>query len=434
VKNPLTGFICTCLLLAAGTLSGYAQEKRPDQQQQPADQAAPMAIAQQQPAAPADATVPAPQPQNSPDPASLATPAPLDRTAAPPQAPPAIAQQQPAAPADATVPAPQPQNSPDPASPATPAPVDRTAAPLNPAPQQAPPAGQTPPQQTPPPSEDQPSPHGILPQPPPPPPKIPDVRRPGESGFWVGLSGWFPREQPIFNRGNQLAASTDSSLITMQGKPKYAANLEVGAAVGLHNTLKFSYTTFRSSGDYTTPVDIVAWAQVYTANTYLSTSYRVQNAKLSYEYLTWPYPVGSRKFRLKTLWQVQFTAVNTVFDAPLNYYDSNGNQLIDSTTGQPINLSASRYRYIISPMLGLGTYYYPSRHFRIEANATGFGFPHKYTIYDADASINLRLVPHFELRLGARVFGFKTSTDAQYYIRGTFASAFFGVRWYSNSE
>lgn len=259
------------------------------------------------------------------------------------------------------------------------------------------------------------------------------MRRPGESGFWVGIEGWIPKQQPIFNRGN-TSTFVGSSLITMPGTPRYAANAEVGAAVGLHNTLRLNYTDFRASGDFTTPVAVTAWAQTYAAGTFISANYRVQNIKLSYEYLTWPYPVGSRKFRLKTLWQAQATIVNSNFDSPFGYYDSNGNLIIDPTTGNPIVLSAGRARNIFSPMFGLGAEYYPSRHFRLEFNGSGFGLPHKYTIWDSDATLNMRVMGHFEVRLGARAFSFKTSTNADYFLHGTFASAFFGLRWYSNSE
>jgi hypothetical protein len=267
---------------------------------------------------------------------------------------------------------------------------------------------------------------------PPPPVKVPDVRRPGESGFWIGLEGWVPREQPIFNKGNG-SNFTDSSYIVMQGTPKYAAKIEAGAAVGLHNTLKFSYSEFRASGDFTTPVDVVAFAQTYTAGSYVSTNYKVQNIRLSYEYLTWPYPVGSRKIRLKTLWQVQYTGIAATFDAPLDYYDSNGNLILDSS-GNPINLSASRTKQIFSPEFGLGLSYYPSRHFRIEMEGSGFGWPHKYYIWDGDVALNMRVTNHFEVRAGGRGFGFKTSTSSDYFLKGNFPGVFVGVRWYSNSE
>jgi hypothetical protein len=379
VKNLLTGFVCTCLLVIAGNLPGRAQEKKPDPQ--PAEQAATAPTATTNAAATPDTSQPPPS-------------APADETAD---------QQQPQTPSPQTQPA-----------------------------GQTPPTGQTP---VPPPAEDQPAPHSLIPKAPPPPPKVPDVRRPGESGFWVDVEGWLPREHPYQNGGTKWPVSvTGSSLfLTLQGKPKYAGTVEVGLAVGLHNTLKFIANDFRASGDYTTPIEVTAWNQTYSGGTYVSTTYHVESAKLSYEYLTWPFPVGSRKIRLKTLWQMQFTQVSTTFDSPLDYFDSNGNPVLDSN-GQLVNLSGSGTKHIVSPEFGLGFSYYPSRHVRIEAEGSGFGFPHHYYVWDGDVSVNYRVMKHFEIRAGARGYGFKTSTDSDYFIKGNYLSAFAGVRWYSNSE
>ena len=99
-----------------------------------------------------------------------------------------------------------------------------------------------------------------------------------------------------------------------------------------------------------------------------------------------------------------------------------------------INLVGSGTRYVITPTLGLGAHYYFSRHMRFEANASGFAIPHHYTIWDSDATLNFRFLGHVELRVGAKAYHFKTSPLATFYVRGTLASAFFGVRWYSNSE
>ncbi len=382
MKNLLTGFVCTCLLVVAGNLPGRAQEKKPDPQS--VDQTAPAST----PAPGADATTDTP-------PASAA---PADDTATNQQPPQQGAPQ--TAPAGQTPPAPQ--------------------------------TGQTP---VPPPAEEQPTQHSLIAQPPPPPLKVPDVRRPGESGFWIDVEGWLPRQHPYQNGGTKWPVTVDggSLFTTLQGKPKEAVTLEVGAAVGLHNTLKFIATDFRASGDYTTPIEVTAWNQTYSGGTYVSTTYHVESFKLSYEYLTWPYPVGSRKIRLKTLWQLQFTQVSTVFDSPLDYFDSNGNPILDST-GQLVNLSGSGTKHIISPEFGLGFSYYPSRHVRIEIEGSGFGFPHHYYVWDGDASVNYRVMRHFEIRAGARGYGFKTSTDSDYYIKGNYLSAFVGVRWYSLSE
>jgi len=359
VKNSLTGFICTCLLVAAGSPPGRAQEKKPD----------PQSVEQAAPASPETE-------------AARETPPP-DQTPTGQQTPP----------------------------------------------QQAPPAGQTP---TPPPEEEQPGQHSRIPELPPPPVKVPDVRRPGESGFWAGVEAWFPRQQPIFNTGNS-ANQAYPGLVTLQGIPQSAERLEVGAAVGLHNTLKFNFLYTRAAGDFTTPVSIETLGQVYNSGTYVSTNYRMESYRLSYEYLTWPYPVGSRKIRLKTLWQLQYTQINPQFDSPLGYFDSNGNIVLD-TNGNPVNLSASRWKHIFSPQLGLAASYYPSRHFRVEVEGSGFGWPHHYSIWDADASLNYRVTSHFEVRAGERGFGFKTSTTSDYFVKVAWSAFYFGVRWYSNSE
>jgi len=314
------------------------------------------------------------------------------------------------------------QQTPPPAQPQTPPAQQPTTPPATPAQQQPPPDAGTQVQQ-----------HGRIPEPPPPPPKVPDVRRPGESGFYIGISAWMPTEQPIFDRGDASTFSGDSRL-AMQGKPKYAENVEVGIAAGLHNSLRISYNSVSASGDIIPSEALTLWSQGYSANEYLSTNYKFANAKLSYEYLTFPYPVGSKKFRLKTLWQVQYTSISSTFDAPKNYYDTNGNLLIDPTTGNPISLVGSGTRSFISPTFGLGGHYYSSRHVRFEVNASGFAVPHHWTIWDTDATVNFRFLGHLELRVGAKALHFKTSPLAAFFLRGTMASAIVGLRWYSNSE
>jgi hypothetical protein len=261
-------------------------------------------------------------------------------------------------------------------------------------------------------------------------PKYPDVRLPGEYGFYLGIDGWLPTEQPIFNKGKNSGLNYNSYVV-LQGKPKLAEGAEFGVAVGLHNMLKASYFTSRAAGDYTAPVETtVAGNQTYLAGTLVSTDYKVQNMKLSFEYLTWPYPVESRRFRLKTLWQVQYTSVKSGFDAPqLPLFDSNGNPYIDSS-GNPISYAASETKWFIIPTFGLSATEYFTRNIRFEASADGFAIPHHSTLYEGESTLNMR-VSHFELRGGAKLFHYKTSTTQDFYVRGTMASVFFGIRWYS---
>lgn len=261
-------------------------------------------------------------------------------------------------------------------------------------------------------------------------PKYPDVRLPGEYGFYIGVDGWLPSQTPVFNKGRN-SGITDNSYVVMQGTPKFGDGAEFGMAVGLHNMLKLSYFEVRQSGDYTAPVDTqVLNSQVYNTGTLVSTDTRVQNLKLSFDYLTWPYPVESRRFRLKTLWQVQYTSVTAGFDAPqLPLFDSAGNPLVDAS-GNPISYATSGTKWFILPTFGLGATYYITRNIRFEASADGFAIPHHSTLYEGESTLNFRL-SHFEVRGGAKLFHYKTSPSQDFYLRGTMAGVFFGIRWYS---
>lgn len=285
----------------------------------------------------------------------------------------------------------------------------------------------TPPQeQTPPPEQPR---TGIRPTPPTL-PKIPDVRQPGETGYWIGISGWFPTQEPEFNKGRG-AAFTTASLAPLAGKPKAAYGAEVGLALGLHNALRLSYFQSQASGNFTKNNDLQIYDQTYVAGTLVASDYKLENIKLSFDYLTWPYPVESRRFRLKTLWGLQYTSIRSTFDAPfLPLFDAaTGAPLVDAS-GNPISYVGTGTRWFVSPILGIGVSQFVSRHFRVEANASGFTIPRHNSIWDADASANIRY-GHIELRLGGKAFHFKTTTNSDFYMKNTMGSAFVGLRWYS---
>ena len=262
-------------------------------------------------------------------------------------------------------------------------------------------------------------------------PKYPDVRLPGEYGWYIGIDGWLPTQQPTFDKGRQ-AGFIGNGHIVMQGQPKIADGAEFGIALGLHNMLRASYFTTRAAGDFTPTVDTgVFGGQGYAAGTLVSTSYQLRNFKLSFDYLTWPYPVESRRFRLKTLWQLQYTSVKAAFDAPqLPLTDANGNPLIDLSTGNPVTYAASSSKWFMLPTFGASATEYFTHNIRFEASADGFAIPHHSTLYEGESTLNIR-VSHIELRGGAKLFHYKTSTNSDFYLRGNLASVFFGIRWYS---
>src|SRR4051795_6905745 len=79
--------------------------------------------------------------------------------------------------------------------------------------------GQAQPQQKPPEDRQPPPGSASRPQiqaPPAPPPRLPDVRQPGETGWWVGINAWLPIQKPYFDKGKG-AAFTDPSQVQLQG-------------------------------------------------------------------------------------------------------------------------------------------------------------------------------------------------------------------------
>jgi hypothetical protein len=258
---------------------------------------------------------------------------------------------------------------------------------------------------------------------PPPPPKVIDVRMPGELGWFVGAVGWLPVGNTFINKGKQ-ADFTGLSLFELPGTSHGQPGGEIGIAAGLHNSIRISYMFAKASGTTTAPTDLVIFSQAYTKGDQLATSYKMSDAKISYEYLTWPYPVENRHFRLKTLWQVQYISFKSNYDAPIlsSTPDSSGNLTSYATTGS---------KSYFTPSFGLGVHEYATRHFRFEANASGFGIPHHFNLWDADASIAYRF-GKVELRGGARALHFRSSANSDYYVRGTLSGAFVGVRWYSD--
>ena len=226
------------------------------------------------------------------------------------------------------------------------------------------------------------------------------------------------------HRQGHAADFTGASKLQLAGKSKGAPGAEIGIAAGLHNSIRISYFNSKLSGTTTAPNDLVIFSQGYLKGDQLTTNAKLSDYKISYEYLTWPYPVGGRHFRLKTLWQVQYITMKTIFDAPIKSStpDSSGAYTDYSTIGS---------KSYITPAFGLGFHEYATRNFRLEANLSGFWLPHRFNLVDSDATMAYR-AGHFELRAGAKAFVFRTSPKADYFYRGTTGGVFVGVRWYSD--
>lgn len=288
----------------------------------------------------------------------------------------------------------------------------------------------TPPPTTPPQPEQQQPPPTTEPQPgkpslklPPPPPKVIDVRMPGEAGISIGLIGWRPFGDQFVDKGH-ASDFTGLSFLKLANSQHGTFGIDVGVAAGLHNTIKASYWYSKTNGSFNAPTDLVLFGQTFSKGEPMTSNAKVSDYKISYEYLTWPYPVERRHFRLKTLWQMQYITMRTIYDDPIKSAtpDVNGNITSIAVLGS---------KSFFSPAFGLGVHEYATRNFHFEADVSGFALPHSFQLVDAEATMGYR-VGHIDVRGGLKYFHFRTSPKQDYFYRGNLTGFFVGVRWHSD--
>ena len=231
-------------------------------------------------------------------------------------------------------------------------------------------------------------------------------------------------------KGRQAATEYPGDL-ALNSAQKFGESAEICIAAGLHNILRITGETARASGSTTAPTDLALWNRHYYAGNYITTAYRLRHVKVSFEYLTWPYPVKTSRFRLRSLWQVQYMDVQTTFNAPLNpTVDANGNPIVDAN-GDLVLYDATGTKWYVLPSVGLGAQEYLTSNISLEAHASGFVLPHHTNVWDTDATANIR-IGRYEVRLGVRAFHFHTSPNVDFGMRGTLFGPFIGLSWHSD--
>ncbi len=221
----------------------------------------------------------------------------------------------------------------------------------------------------------------------------------------------------------KTTTTTTPSNLAFPGKSEPARDATLSIPAGRYNALRFSYFQTRGGGNTTATQNTNLFGAVYNAGDFLTAHYTLQNAKVSWDYLSYRLPPRATGFRVKTLWEIQYTWLRSSISAPEKTpsVDSSGNLITNSSTGT---------RSLIFPTLGAGLEHAVSKNFRWEAKASGFGIPHHGNIWDTEAWAAYRF-GQLEARAGIKAFHFKTSPKNDIYVGGaTLSGAFFDVRWY----
>jgi hypothetical protein len=238
-----------------------------------------------------------------------------------------------------------------------------------------------------------------------------------EPFYW--LSPMF-QPQPLMRGG--ATSSYSNADLTYAGKKQDSYGAILSIPTGLQSTIRISVFRAIGGGDQTTTTNLTLLGTPYNSGDYLATSWRIQGAKVSWDFLTFRIPAGQRKIRVKTLWEAQWLSFETNINAPYA-------AVVTNDQGAVVSNYAAETKTVILPTLGAELEQEPVRHFRYELKADGFAIPHHADIWEAEGSLAFRF-GRMELLLGAKALHFKTSPRSDEYFIDTLAGPYAGIRYY----
>jgi len=250
-----------------------------------------------------------------------------------------------------------------------------------------------------------------------PPPAQEDPKILEDGGLSIEPFYWLTQAQPSLFGGK--TATADGNL-DYSGKSKRSEGVEVGLPAGRANTLRFSY--FRVQGDTNSTLgqDETIFSEAFSSGDYMASTYRLQSAKISWDYLSYTWQKSHVRF--KTLYEVQYTTISTDVSAPFvpETTDSSGNTNSNSAHGS---------ENLLYPTFGVEFEQPWKKYLRWEAKVSGFGLPHRAVIWDAQADVAFQ-IHSIDVFIGEKAYHFKTSPNGDQYFIDTLQGAYVGVRYY----
>jgi hypothetical protein len=249
--------------------------------------------------------------------------------------------------------------------------------------------------------------------------RIPDYPEPRT--LTIGVFYWLtiPGSGANLETGHHVP---DDETLTHLGADHKTPGIFVSVPITRTGEIKFEGWRSKGDGNQTATKTLDLFGTGFNPGDYLATQYQIKAGKLYLDDLLWPYKFPTSRFRLKSLWEVQWISVSTTIDAPLvsGVEDSSGNVSFESAAGS---------RQVILPTFGLAAEYAITPHLLFRADASGFGLPHRSDIWDADATLSWR-ARKWEIVAGFKTVHFKTSPNQTEFIADTLAGGFVGVNWH----
>ena len=251
---------------------------------------------------------------------------------------------------------------------------------------------------------------------PPPQSSVPDY--PDPRTFTIGILGWFTRQGsgPDLNTGR---GASDIETVPALGTPHQSFGAEIYFPISRTGELHLEGYLIKGTGNQFSKISTTPFSAVtYNPGDYLATQYQIKMAKFYLDDLLYPHKFPVSRFRVKSLWEVQYLNIGTTIGLPLMPVDTSGN----STT-------SSGSRNIILPAFGAAAEYAIAPHFLFRLDGVGFGLHKRADIWDVSATLSYRH-ERWEIQGGAKAFHFKTSPNSAEYLVATINGGFVGFLWH----
>ena len=247
---------------------------------------------------------------------------------------------------------------------------------------------------------------------------IPDYPQPRT--LTIGVFYWLT----IPGSGANLLTGTqapDLETLTHLGPDHKTPGIYISVPITRTGEIKFEGWISKGDGNQTAKDTLDLFGTTFNPGDYLATQYQIKAGKLYLDDLLWPYKFPVSRFRLKSLWEVQWISVSTTIDAPLVA----GTETSSGVTFE----TATGSRQVILPTFGLAAEYALTPNLLFRADASGFALPGRSNIWDADATLSYRR-RKWELLGGYKAVHFRTSPKNTEYIEDTITGAYVGVNWH----
>jgi hypothetical protein len=237
----------------------------------------------------------------------------------------------------------------------------------------------------------------------------------------IGISYWLtiPGTGPDLREGK---AGTAFGTVDGLGGDHKTPGAEISYPITRTGVLRFEAFLSKGDGTQTAPQDTNPFGTTFNKGDLLVNQYQVTALKLYLDDLLYPFKFPAARFRLKSLWEVQYIAIKSTIDAPLK-------PLSQDSSGNVISTTASGSRNVIFPTFGVAAEYDLAPHLMFRVGGSGFGLPHRAGIWDAEATISYRH-GHIEAIGGAKALHVKTSPQKDEYVSDTLDGGFVGLRWH----